>query len=129
MKIDEENWKEKLERKISKDIINSQYGKGKYGFRAINYNLLIKDVINKTKNKIERQNSEIREDRTGQMLQQMQGFKIGKWSDIITLAISSGLSKKEWKYIKENEESGHLDEKDIKELDEHFNLKEKVQEE
>lgn len=57
----------------------------------------------------------------GEALQQMTGFKIGKWSDDITeLASSMGLTKEEWEYIKKNEDEGYLDEKDIEELDEYF---------
>ncbi len=54
-------------------------------------------------------------------LQQMTGFIIGKWgADIIELTSSMGLTKKEWDYIKKNEESGRLDKKDIDKLDEYF---------
>jgi hypothetical protein len=53
-------------------------------------------------------------------LQQMIGFKIGKWDDITHLVISSGLSKEEWEHIKEKESSGSLDEEDIEEIDNYF---------
>jgi hypothetical protein len=59
-------------------------------------------------------------------LQQMVGFKIGKWSaDITELASSMGLKKSEWEYIKNNEDKGFLDEEDIKELDEYMEGEEK----
>jgi len=57
-------------------------------------------------------------------LQQMCGFKIGKWDDIIALIKAIGLTKKEWEYIKKKEDSGTLDEDDIKSLNEYFNDKE-----
>ena len=53
------------------------------------------------------------------MLQQMIGFKIGKWDDIIDLILNAGLTKREWETIKKNEDSGCLDEKDIIEINEH----------
>jgi len=55
-------------------------------------------------------------------LSEMRGFKIGKWDDIVTLVISSGLTKKEWEYIKEYEDCGHLDEDDIQKIDEYFRV-------
>ena len=54
------------------------------------------------------------------MLQQMIGFKIGKWDDIIDLILNAGLTKREWEIIKKNEDSGCLDEEDIIEINEHF---------
>ena len=64
----------------------------------------------------------------GEALQQMTGFKIGKWSSDITELVSSmGLEKEEWEYIKKNEDEGYLDEKDVKELDEYFKELEKQQ--
>lgn len=54
-------------------------------------------------------------------LNQMTGFKLGKWgADIRELVGSMGLKKKEWEHIKKDEESGHLDEDDIKTIDEYF---------
>lgn len=53
-------------------------------------------------------------------LQQMTGFKIGKWDGIYELVVSMGLSEKEWNYIKKNQDSGYLDDKDIEEIDEYF---------
>jgi len=57
-------------------------------------------------------------------LQQMTGFKIGKWGASITELISSmGLKKSEWDYIKKNEDSGFLDKEDIKEINNYFKIK------
>ncbi len=57
----------------------------------------------------------------GDALQQMTGFRLGKWgADVRELISSMGLRKEEWEHIKNNEESGHLDENDIKEIDEIF---------
>lgn len=54
-------------------------------------------------------------------LQQMVGFKLGKWgANVYELISSMGLKKEEWEYIKNNEESGNLDEDDIKIIDEIF---------
>lgn len=63
-------------------------------------------------------------DEIGEALQQMTGFKIGRWSDIIDLVSSMGLKKEEWEHIKKDEESGHLDEDDIERINEHFALSE-----
>lgn len=55
-------------------------------------------------------------------VQQMIGFKIGKWGACPRELVSSmGLSKDEWEYIKKNEDGGFLDEKDVIEIDEYFN--------
>ena len=56
----------------------------------------------------------------GNALQQMNGFKIGKWDDVIALVISIGLEEKEWEHIKKNEQSGLLDDDDIKSIDLYF---------
>lgn len=53
-------------------------------------------------------------------LQQMTGFQVGKWSDSSELVSSMGLREEEWEHIKENEESGHLDDDDIKEINQYF---------
>lgn len=53
-------------------------------------------------------------------LQQFTGFQVGKWGDIGELISSMGLTEEEWNYIKDNEESGHLDEQDIKKINECF---------
>ncbi len=53
-------------------------------------------------------------------LQQMTGFQLGKWSDVRELVSSMGLRKEEWEHIKKEEESGHLDDEDIKRIDECF---------
>ncbi len=54
-------------------------------------------------------------------LQQMVGFRLGKWSGNVRELVSSmGLKKDEWEHIKNNEESGHLDEDDISEINEYF---------
>ena len=54
-------------------------------------------------------------------LQQMQGFKLGKWGACPRELVSSmGLTEKEWKHIKEKEDSGNLDKDDIKEINEYF---------
>jgi hypothetical protein len=63
---------------------------------------------------------EIEERDRDMMLCEMTGFKIGKWDDITALAISSNLTKKQWEYIKKNEDSGHLDDEDIEELDKYY---------
>ena len=56
-------------------------------------------------------------------IQQMIGFRLGKWGACpIELITSMGLSKLEWEYIKKNEDSGLLDEIDIVEIDEHYKL-------
>jgi len=61
-------------------------------------------------------------------LQQMTGFRVGRWGASPTELVSSmGLSLEEWEHIKENEESGHLDEDDIKEIDDALNVKEKIE--
>ena len=59
------------------------------------------------------------EGRIGSALQQMIGFKIGKWSDVTDLIMNMGLEIKEWEHIKNNESCG-LDDKDIEEIDEYF---------
>lgn len=60
-------------------------------------------------------------DMIGEALQQMTGFKLGKWgADIRELISSMGLKKREWEYIKKHEESGHLDDDDIREINELF---------
>ena len=57
-----------------------------------------------------------------QAIQQMIGFRIGKWSaNPIELISSMGLTRKEWEHIKKYEESGNIDTKDIIEIDNHFN--------
>ncbi len=54
-------------------------------------------------------------------LQQMIGFRLGKWgAGARELVSSMGLKEKEWELIKKNEESGSLDKNDIKEIDEYF---------
>ncbi len=54
-------------------------------------------------------------------LQQMIGFKLGRWgADPIELVSSMGLTITEWRYIKKNEESGYLDKDDIKEINKYF---------
>ena len=54
-------------------------------------------------------------------LQQMTGFRVGRWGGSPRELISSmGLEKEEWEYIKKHEESGHLDEDDIEEINEEF---------
>ena len=111
--------KEQIKKEVLEEIHN---------ISKIDTTVKYEDCIEKaTSLAIQKTIEKIKKDSIGQMLQQMQGFKIGKWDDIVALAVSSGLSKKEWEYIKENEESGYLDEKDIKELDEYFNLEEKVE--
>ena len=50
-------------------------------------------------------------------LQQFTGYNVGKWGNIEELVGSMGLTEEEWDYIKENEESGHLDDEDIKKID------------
>jgi CTP:phosphocholine cytidylyltransferase-like protein len=58
-----------------------------------------------------------------QALQQMTGFKLGKWgADPTELVSSMGLKKEEWDYIKDKEESGYLDNNDIKEINEYFEV-------
>lgn len=59
-------------------------------------------------------------DAIGEALQQMTGFKIGKWDDVAELVSSMGLSEEEWAHIKSEEHSGGLDEKDIAEIDKYF---------
>ena len=57
----------------------------------------------------------------GEALQQMLGFKLGKWGACPRELVSSmGLTKKEWEHIKKKEGSGGLDNDDIKEIDEYF---------
>jgi len=64
-----------------------------------------------------------------QALQQMIGFRLGKWgADILELASSMGLKKEEWEYIKKEEDCG-LDEEDIKELNAYFEKKKKEESE
>ena len=54
-------------------------------------------------------------------LQQMRGFKLGKWGACPReLVLSMGLTEKEWEHIKNKEDSGGLDDDDIKEIDEYF---------
>lgn len=54
-------------------------------------------------------------------LQQMTGFKIGRWSGNVKELVSSmGLTREEWEHIKKHEESGNLDEDDIREINEDF---------
>ena len=66
-------------------------------------------------------NQRAKQDEIGEAIQQFTGFKIGKGgADILELASSMGLTKKEWEYIKKYEANGYLDEKDVKELDEYF---------
>ena len=60
-------------------------------------------------------------DEIGEALQQMTGFRLGKWgADIGELISSMGLTKDEWEHIKKYENSGHLDEDDIKTINEIF---------
>ena len=57
----------------------------------------------------------------GEALQQMTGFKLGKWgADVRELISSMGLTKDEWEYIKKSENSGCLDEDDINEINKVF---------
>ena len=57
-------------------------------------------------------------------LQQMTGFRIGKWgANIIELVSSMGLKKEEWEDIKKYEDNGNLDKRDIEEINEYFNNK------
>ena len=54
-------------------------------------------------------------------LQQMVGFRLGKWgANIHELISSMGLKKEEWEYIKKNEESGNMDEDDVAIINEIF---------
>jgi len=54
-------------------------------------------------------------------LQSMLGFKLGRWgADSIELISTIGLTKEEWNHIKNNEDCGHLDDDDIKEINEYF---------
>ena len=53
-------------------------------------------------------------------LQQMTGFKVGRWGDIRELVSSMGLTKDEWEHIKNKEECGYLDEDDVEEINEIF---------
>ena len=51
--------------------------------------------------------------------QQFVGFNVGKWSDIIDLVTSMGLTLNEWKHL----ESGYslmLDDDDLKKINNHF---------
>ena len=60
-------------------------------------------------------------------IQQMIGFKLGKWgADIIELISSMGLKKEEWEYLKKFEDNGRLDDDDIKEINEYFKQGEKL---
>lgn len=64
-------------------------------------------------------------DEIAEALQQMTGFRLGKWgADVRELASSMGLKKHEWEHIKKNENSGGLDEDDIKGINEYFTLQE-----
>ena len=97
-----------------KQIINSMVAKSPIGAMKISSTILLNKI-----NLIEKKLKE--EKAIEDALQQMTGFKIGKWSgDITELASSMGLTKKEWVHIKRNEEEGYLDKKDIDELDEYF---------
>ncbi len=54
-------------------------------------------------------------------LQQMQGFKLGKWgADVRELVSSMGLKENEWEWIKEHEDNGNLDDNDIEEINKYF---------
>ncbi len=54
-------------------------------------------------------------------LQQMTGFRVGRWGASPTELVSSmGLTITEWRHIKKNEDSGHLDKDDIKEINKYF---------
>lgn len=58
---------------------------------------------------------------------QLLGFSHGKWhgEDIIGLITSMNLTKKEWLKIKSDYPTlSSLDEDDVKEIDEHFGIKE-----
>ena len=75
---------------------------------------------------------QIKEDMIGEALQQMQGFKLGKWGvDVRELVSSMGLEESEWEWIKKHENNGNLDDNDIEEINEYFKEeqdKKKVQE-
>jgi len=97
-----------------KQIINSMVAKSPIGAMKISSTILL-NKINSIERKLEDERA------IGEALQQMTGFKIGKWSgDVTELASSMGLKKKEWEHIKKNEDEGYLDKKDIDELDEYF---------
>ena len=59
-------------------------------------------------------------DEIAEALQQMTGYNVGKFGDIKELVSSMGLNKDEWEHIKENEESGHLNEEDIEDINDYF---------
>lgn len=57
-------------------------------------------------------------------LAQFTGFKHGKWNkdDCLGLAISMGLTKKEWLKLKKQEIEIYLDKYEIEEIDNHFKI-------
>lgn len=62
----------------------------------------------------------MKKDLIKEALQQFVGFKVGKWGNIEELISSMALTKEEWEHIKENEESGNLDEDDIEKVNKYF---------
>ena len=97
-----------------KQIINSMVANSSIGAMKISSTILISKI-----NKIEKKLS--KEKQIELAVQQMTGFKLGKWGAEPTELISSmGLTKEEWSYIKRNEDSGRLDKEDIKTIDNYY---------
>jgi hypothetical protein len=100
-------------------IINSMVANSSIGAMKISSTILINKI-----NIIEKKLS--KEKQIELAVQQMTGFKLGKWGAEPTELVSSmGLTKEEWDYIKENEDSGRLDKEDIKIIDDYY-VKEKL---
>jgi hypothetical protein len=97
-----------------RQIINSMTANSPIGAMKISSTILLNKI-----NTIEKKLS--KEKQIELAVQQMTGFRLGKWgAEPIELISSMGLTEEEWKNIKEFEDSGNLDKEDIEELDLYF---------
>lgn len=97
-----------------KQIINSMVAKSPIGAMKISSTILL--------NKIESIRDKLEKEKQIELaLQQMTGFRLGKWGASVRELVSSmGLTKKEWEYINKNEDSCQLFKEDIDEINEIF---------
>ena len=97
-----------------KKIITSMMAKSPIGAMKISSTILL--------SKIDSIKERLNEEKQIELaIQQMTGFRLGRWgADPIELISSMGLKEKEWKIIKKKEDSAYLDKDDIREIDKHF---------